>query len=231
SALLVVAAFPIVAMNSIVVPAAATVRLVPRGSISASPWGIGTSFGALPALLVSVATAALLGIGAFRLGGRLPLRRARGRVIRWPTGWPSPWRDKPPPVPVALFLATRLPIGENPILLSAVPWLLAALGAAWFTSPIDEPERLQGQALMVAAVALLILVAVPAGPITAGIAGATALMPIAVARGRVPGRLRPAFSIMLLLAAAVAGGLAVRSSVRRPFSVDDLSFDTSGPVL
>ena len=99
SALLVVAAFPIVAMNSIVVPAAATVRLVPRGSISASPWGIGTSFGALPALLVSVATAALLGIGAFRLGGRLPLRRARGRVIRWPTGWPSPWRDKPPPVP------------------------------------------------------------------------------------------------------------------------------------
>src|SRR5207249_10855322 len=43
---------------------------------------------------------------------------------------------------VALFLATRLPIGENPILLSVVPWLLAALGTAWFTSPIDEPERL-----------------------------------------------------------------------------------------
>ena len=132
---------------------------------------------------------------------------------------------------VALFLATRLPIGENPILLSAVPWLLAALGAAWFTSPIDEPERLQGQALMVAAVALLILVAVPAGPITAGIAGATALMPIAVARGRIPGRLRPAFSIMLLLAAAAAAALAVTSSASRPFSVDDLSFDTSGPVL
>jgi len=99
SVLLVIAAFPILAMNSIVVPAAATVRLVPRGSIAASPWGIETSFGALPALLVSVATAALLGIGAFRLGGRLPLRRARGRIIRWPAGWPSPWRVKPPPMP------------------------------------------------------------------------------------------------------------------------------------
>ena len=117
---------------------------------------------------------------------------------------------------VALFLATRLPIGENPILLSAVPWLLAALGTAWFTSPIDEPERLQGQALMVAAVALLILVAVPAGPLTAGFAGATALMPIAVGRGRIPGRLRRAFSIMLLLAAAAAAALAVTSSAIRP---------------
>src|SRR5207249_534644 len=80
---------------------------------------------------------------------------------------------------MALFLATRLPIGENPILLSAVPWLLGALGTAWFVSPIDEPERLQGQALMIAAVAVLILIAVPTGPLTAGVAGAMALMPIA----------------------------------------------------
>src|SRR6184192_1059186 len=99
SVLLVIAAFPILAMNFIVVPAAATVRLIPHGLAEMLPRGIGTSFGALPALLVSVATAALLGIGAFRLGGRLPLRRARGRIIRWPTGWPSPWRVKPPPMP------------------------------------------------------------------------------------------------------------------------------------
>src|SRR5256885_14293868 len=69
---------------------------------------------------------------------------------------------------VPLFAATRLPIGEDPILLSAVPWLLGAVGTAWFTSPIDEPERLQGQALMIAAVAVVILSAVPAGPLTAG---------------------------------------------------------------
>src|SRR5207302_1009679 len=105
---------------------------------------------------------------------------------------------------VALFLATRLPVGENPILLSVVPWLMGALGAAWLTSPTDEPERLQGQALLVAAAAVLILVAVPAGPLTAGVAGAMALVPIAGERGRIPGRFRPAFSGVLMLAAAAA---------------------------
>src|SRR5207302_1478229 len=65
---------------------------------------------------------------------------------------------------VALLLAARLPVGENPLLLSAVPWFLGALGAAWFASPIDQPERLQGQVLMVAAAAAVILAAVPAGP-------------------------------------------------------------------
>ena len=132
---------------------------------------------------------------------------------------------------VALFLATRLPVGENPILLSAVPWLLAAVGTAWFTSPIDEPERLQGQALMVAAVAVVILVAVPAGQLTAGVAGAMALMPIAGQRGRIPGRLRPVFSRVLLLAAAAAAVLAATSLSVRPFSLGDLSLDAGGPVL
>lgn len=132
---------------------------------------------------------------------------------------------------VALFAATRLPIGENPILLSAVPWLLGAVGAAWFTSPIDEPERLQGQALMVAAVAVVILVAVPAGPLAAGVAGAMALMPIAGQRGRIPGRLRPAFSGLLLLTAAAAAALAATGLAVGPFSLADLSFDVSGPVL
>ena len=80
---------------------------------------------------------------------------------------------------IAIFLASRLPIGENPLLLSAVPWFLGALGAAWFTSPIDQPERLQGQVLMVAGAAAVILAAVPAGPLTAGVAGAMALMPVA----------------------------------------------------
>src|SRR3989442_8902894 len=132
---------------------------------------------------------------------------------------------------VALFVATRLPVGENPILLSAVPWLLVAVGTAWFTSPIDEPERLQGQALMVAAVAVVILVAVPAGPLTAGVAGAMALMPIAGQRGRIPGRFRPVFSRVLLLTAAAAAVLALTSLSVRPLSLGDLSLDAGGPVL
>src|SRR5256885_9606256 len=113
---------------------------------------------------------------------------------------------------VPLFAATRLPIGEDPILLSAVPWLLGAVGTAWFTSPIDEPERLQGQALMVAAVAVVILVAVPAGQLTAGGAGALAVVPVARPPGRIPGRLRPGVSRVLVLGAAGAARVAATSS-------------------
>src|SRR6202158_5292031 len=75
---------------------------------------------------------------------------------------------------VAIFLASRLPVGENPVLLSAVPWVLGALGAAWFISPIDQPERLQGQVLMVAATAAIVIVALPAGALAGALARAIA---------------------------------------------------------
>src|SRR5256712_6519179 len=106
---------------------------------------------------------------------------------------------------VALLLASRLPVGENPLLLSAVPWFLGALGAAWFASPIDQPERLQGQVLMVAAAAAVILAAVPAGPVTASLAGAMALIPIASEPWLLPGPLQLPGSLTLLGLAAVAG--------------------------
>jgi len=96
--LLVIAAIPIIAMNPIVLPAAATVRLVPRGTISATPFEIATSPGAWPALLVSLTTGVLLGIAGWRLRHRLPLRRARG-IIRWRISWPSWPPVRPPAVP------------------------------------------------------------------------------------------------------------------------------------
>jgi hypothetical protein len=132
---------------------------------------------------------------------------------------------------VAIFIASRLPVGENPILLSAVPWFLGALGAAWFTSPIDQPERLQGQVLMVAAGAAVILAAVPAGPVTAGIAGAMALMPLAGERWRLPGRLRLPVSLAMLTSAAVFAVLAgVGPSIAR-IVLFDFSVNVSGTVL
>lgn len=75
AALWLIAAFPIIAIGPLVVPAAATVRLVPPGTISGSPLGIGTNFGSLPALGLSVAVGLVLGLAGWRLGGRLPLRR------------------------------------------------------------------------------------------------------------------------------------------------------------
>jgi len=96
--LLVIAAIPIIAMNPIVLPAAATVRLVPRGTISATPFEIATSPGAWPALLVTLTTGVLLGIAGWRLRDRLPLRRARG-IIRWRISWPSWPPVRPPAVP------------------------------------------------------------------------------------------------------------------------------------
>src|SRR2546425_2810792 len=132
---------------------------------------------------------------------------------------------------LALLLAARLPVGENPLLLSAVPWFLGALGAAWFASPIDHLERLQGQVLMVAAAAAVILAAVPAGPVTASLAGAMALMPIAGERWRLPGPPQLPVSLTLLGLAAVAFvargiGLSVA-----PIGLFDVLGDVSGGVL
>ncbi len=132
---------------------------------------------------------------------------------------------------VAIFFASRLPVGENPILLSAVPWFLGALGAAWFTSPIDQPERLQGQVLMIAAAAAVILAAVPAGPVTAGVAGGMALMPLAGERWRVPGRLRLPLSLALLTLAAVAALVAAAGLSIARIYLFDLSVNVSGAVL
>jgi hypothetical protein len=132
---------------------------------------------------------------------------------------------------IALFLASRLPVGENPLLLNAVPWFLAALGAAWFTSPIDHPERLQGQVLMVAGAAAVILAAVPAGPVTASIAGAMALMPLAGERWRVPGALRVPVSLTLLGLAAIAAVVAgIGPSIAR-IVLFDFSVNVSGAIL
>ncbi|MDQ6712933.1 MAG: hypothetical protein M3Z28_07050 [Candidatus Dormibacteraeota bacterium] len=131
----------------------------------------------------------------------------------------------------ALLIASRLPIGENPLLLSVVPWFLGALGAAWFASPIDEPERLQGQVLMVASAAAVILASVPAGPVTAGAAGAMALMPLAGERWRLPGSLRlPVSVILLMLAAAAVLVAGIGPSIAR-IVLFDLSVNVSGAIL
>jgi hypothetical protein len=132
---------------------------------------------------------------------------------------------------VAIFLASRLPVGENPVLLSAVPWALGALGAAWFISPIDQPERLQGQALMVAATAAILLAAVPVGPLTAALAGAMALAPIAGEHWRLPGRFRPALSALLLLLAAAAALVAALSAVNVVLVLSDIGLNVSSLIL
>jgi len=131
----------------------------------------------------------------------------------------------------ALFLASRLPVGENPVVLSAVPWFLAALGAAWFVSPIDQPERLQGLVLMVAAAAAIVLAAVPAGGLTAGLAGAMAVTPFAGERWRLPGRLRPASSGLLLLLAAASALLAAVGLPPTALALFDVVLNASSTVL
>jgi hypothetical protein len=90
AALALTAAAPIVAMNPLVLPAAGTVRPLPGGTIVASLLGIRTPAGAWPALLVSAAVAALLGLALWRLGGLLPLRLRRPTRPRLQWRWPIP---------------------------------------------------------------------------------------------------------------------------------------------
>jgi hypothetical protein len=136
-----------------------------------------------------------------------------------------------PALLAALFLASRLPVGENPVLLSAVPWFLGAFGVAWFVSPIDQVERLQGQVLMVAAVAAILLAAAPAGGLTAGLAGAMAVMPVVGERWRLPGWLRPALSALLLLLAAGAALLAAAGLPSTALVLFDVVLNVSSTVL
>ncbi|HEV2012710.1 MAG TPA: hypothetical protein VGR77_02315 [Candidatus Dormibacteraeota bacterium] len=135
-----------------------------------------------------------------------------------------------PALLAALFLASRLPVGENPVLLSAVPWFLGAFGVAWFVSPIDQVERLQGQVLMVAAAAAILLAAAPAGGLTAGLAGALAVMPVAGERWRLPGRFRPALSALLLLLAAAAALLAAAGPPSIALVLFDVALNVSSTV-
>jgi hypothetical protein len=86
AALLVIGAIPIIAMNPLVIPAASTVRLVPNGTVSASPLGLTTNFGTWPALAVSVIASLLLGLVAWMARvkpARLTLPRVA--VPRWPS--------------------------------------------------------------------------------------------------------------------------------------------------
>src|SRR6202162_503115 len=83
-------AFLIIAIGTLVVPAAATVRLVPRGMIGVSPFGLTTDFGAWPALVVSVVVGLLLGLMGWRLQGRFPLRAGgAGREPGYPSFMPA----------------------------------------------------------------------------------------------------------------------------------------------
>jgi hypothetical protein len=76
AALLFIAAFPIVVMGPLVVPAAATVRLVPGGTIAASPFGIVAGGATWPALLASALVALVFGFAAWRL--HAPTLSSRG---------------------------------------------------------------------------------------------------------------------------------------------------------
>ena len=86
TALLLIAAFPILAIAPLVVPAAATVRLVPSGTISANLFGIITVAGTWPALVVSLVMMLVLGLAGWWMRDRLPtptptLPSGRGRTI------------------------------------------------------------------------------------------------------------------------------------------------------
>src|SRR6266567_2081470 len=93
--LLLIAAFPIVVMGRLVVPAAATVRLVPGSTVATSPFGIVAGGRTWPALVVSLVVGLALGLATWRLRLRVPTfpSPARGggkRLIESLRGWRLP---------------------------------------------------------------------------------------------------------------------------------------------
>ncbi len=141
--LLLIAAFPILAIAPLVVPAAATVRLVPSGTISANLFGIVTIAGAWPALVVSLLVALVLGLAGWRLRLKAPTlpspnvsnaRLALKRRSRGPTG-PASGGGKSPsdwfPRVGGKLLRARLPPVSVPAWSRFILW--GAVAAAVFT--------------------------------------------------------------------------------------------------
>ncbi|MDQ6709788.1 MAG: hypothetical protein M3Z11_04450 [Candidatus Dormibacteraeota bacterium] len=132
---------------------------------------------------------------------------------------------------VAVFVATKFPLGENPALLSVVPWLLGALGAAWLVSPVDARERTQGQVLLLSAGAALLIAASPVGGFTAAASGAMALVPAIAARFDLPPRSHWIAVGIALLAAAVIALLALVAGTLPHPAFRDLTFSLDGAAL
>ena len=99
AALLLIAAVPMLVIGPLVLPAAATVRLVPGGSISASPFGIVTAAGAWPSLIVSLVVALLVYVAGWWWRLKLPVWPAARRpgfaiprlAVPWPLRAVPPW--------------------------------------------------------------------------------------------------------------------------------------------
>ncbi len=132
---------------------------------------------------------------------------------------------------VALFAASKFPIGENPTLLTAVPWLLAAVGAAWLISPLDGRERAQSLVLLTGAGAAILTAAAPVGAFTAAASGALAMVPAIACRSTLPGSADQAARALLLLAAAALAVLALLAGPLPRPALQDLAFSLDGPAL
>ena len=99
AALAAVAAFPIIVINPLVIPAASTVRLVPAGTVSASLLGLASNFGRWPALIACLAGWIVLVLLAWLLKPRpLSLTLPRGLHER-ARALPGRATSRLPPVP------------------------------------------------------------------------------------------------------------------------------------
>jgi hypothetical protein len=132
---------------------------------------------------------------------------------------------------VSVFLASKFPIGENPTVLGAVPWLLAAVGAAWLISPIDEKERRQAEVLLIGAGSALLLMVAPGGLLTAAACGAMAILAPLAARWPLPDRVDNGVRGLLLAAAAAVAGLAALAATPARPALQDLVISLDGPSL
>ena len=102
--LLLIAAFPIVAMSRLVVPAAATVRLVPGGTVATSPFGIVAGGRFFPALVVSLLVGIALGVAWWLKAPTLPS--------------PASWGGKSP----AARWGGKIKVPTLPALPTVPPW-------------------------------------------------------------------------------------------------------------
>lgn len=129
------------------------------------------------------------------------------------------------------IIASKLPVGENPWLLTGVLWFAGAVGLGWRLVPRDDEDLACGGVLALAGFTGVLVLAILPGPLTATLAGATAVVPAVMSRWRGFRRDRPAIRVSLLVPAAAVALVAVLTTTPFGAAVFDVRLSVAGVAL
>lgn len=129
------------------------------------------------------------------------------------------------------IVASKLAVGENPWLLTGVLWFAGGVGLDWLLLPLNDEDRGSGGVLTIAGFTGVLVLAIAPGPLTAGIAGAAAILPAIMTRWRGLRADPPAIRVSLLLLAGAIALVGILTTTLFGVSTFDVRLSLAGVAL